>query len=199
MPRRNNGRRTRGGNRIQNVRVVDNDEARDSVRVSSILTSLSSSNQQIRVTCSYQGTLSPTGPAGGIVSLAELTSTDDWQSFDDQFTEYRVRAIQFRVFDVQPNSAATVNYWATYHQLGGAVAVSPSDIVDRPDARVLTPGAGWLTLDWAAHGQPEMEFQPVVGGVSYGGLCYNVSPAATITGTKYQIVAKFVVDFRGRT
>jgi len=198
MPRRNNGRRTRGGNRIQNVRVVDNDEARDSVRVSGILTSLSSSNQQIRVTCGYQGTLTPTAQVGGIVSLAELTGTDDWASFDDQFTEYRVRAIQFRVFDLQPNSPAVVNLWATYHQLGGAVAVSPNDIVDRPDARVLTPGTGWITLDWAAHGQPEMEFQPVVGGLSYGGLCYNVSPAATINGTKYQIVAKFVVDFRGR-
>jgi len=199
MPRRNNGRRTRGGNRIQNVRVVDNDEACDSVRVSGILTSLSSSNQQIRVTCGYQGTLTPTAQVGGIVSLAELTGTDDWASFDDQFTEYRVRAIQFRVFDLQPNSPAVVNLWATYHQLGGAVAVSPNDIVDRPDARVLTPGTGWITLDWAAHGQPEMEFQPVVGGLSYGGLCYNVSPAATINGTKYQIVAKFVVDFRGRT
>jgi len=199
MPRRNNGRRLRGGNRIQNVRVVDNDEARDSVRVSSILTSLSSSNQQIRVTCGYQATLSPTAQAGGIVALNELQSTDDWSSFDDQFTEYRIRAVQFRIFDVQPNSAVVVNYFATYHQIGGTVAVSPNDIVDRPDARVLTPGTGWITLDWAAHGQPEMEFQPISGGISYGGLCYNVSPSATITGAKYQIAAKFVVDFRGRT
>lgn len=200
MTRRNSARGARRGNRIQNVRVVDNDEATDSVRVSNILTSMSASNQQIRVTCGYQSAITPAAGANGdLVSLVSLHSTDDWQSFDDQFTEFRIRAIQFRIFDVQPNSPAVVNYWATYHQIGGTVAVSPNDVVDRPDARTLTTGGGWITLNWAAHGQPEMEFQPIVGGVSYGGLCYSLSPAATITGAKYQIVAKFVVDFRGRT
>lgn len=199
MTRRNSARGARRSNKIQNVRVVDNDEATDSVRVSNILSSMSSSNQQIRATCGYQATLTPAaGNIGSTVSLVSLQSTDDWQSFSAQYVEFRIRAIQFRIFDVQPNSAAVVNYWATYHQIGGDVAVGANDVVDRPDARILTPGAGWITLNWAAHGQPEMEFQPIAGGVAYGGLCYNTSPASVLSGTKYQIIAKFVVDFRGR-
>lgn len=198
MARRGNNNKRGGANRIQNVRIIDKDEGKDDVKVSSILQQMTSSESQIRVVCGYQTTLSPTAQSGGIVALDELQATDDWQAFAPQFKEFRVRAVQFRIFDTQPTSAAVVNYWATFHTLGGSVGNEPGNVVDRPDARVISPGTGWSELSWVAHGQPEMEFQSTISSIVYGGLVYNVSPAAAITGTKYQIIAKFVVDFRAR-
>lgn len=199
MARRNNRNNNRGGsNRIQNVRLVDKDEGGDDVKVSSILSQMSLSESQVRIVCGYQANLSPAAQAGGIVAFDELQSTDDWVTFSAQFKEFRVRAIQFRIFDTQPNSAAVVNYWATFHTLGGSVGNEPNNIVDRPDARVISPGTGWTELAWVAHGQPEMEFQSVGTAITFGGMVYNVSPAAAITGVKYQITAKFIVDFRAR-
>lgn len=194
--RQNKSRRS--SKRVQNVRVVDPDESADSIKVSSILTQMSSSNSQVRIICGYSGTLSPQASSGGTVSFTELTSTDDWTSFIAQFREFRVRAAQFRIFDVQPNSTANVNFWATYHQVGGAPSVAAADVVDRPDARSIAPGSGYTELCWVAHGQPEMEFQSTTNFADFGGLVYNNSPASTISGTKYTLTAKFVVDFRAR-
>jgi hypothetical protein len=199
VQRRRNQRATTGRNQVQNVRLVDKDEASDDMKVSSILNSLSVSNSQIRVQCGYTGTLGPAAQINGLIGFSELTGTDDWTSFSGQFTEFRVRAIQFRIFDVQPQSAATINIWATYHVQGGTVSGSFADIADRPDARTVVPGTGWTDLVWAAHGQPEMEFQSITNFNAFGGLVYNVSPASAISGTKYQIIAKYIVDFRGRT
>lgn len=199
MARRGNNNNKRTGKRVQNVRVLDRDEAPDSLKVSSILSSMTASNSQCRVICGYSGTLSPQASSGGTVSLPELQSTDDWTSLTEQFREYRVRAIQFRIFDVQPGSAANVNFWATFHQVTGFPDVSAASVVDRPDARSIPPGTGYTELVWLAHGQPEMEFQSTTASNNFGGLIYNNSPASTITGTKYTVVAKFVVDFRART
>jgi len=196
MARRSN-RRNNAKNRVQNVRVVDRDETFDSIKTSAILSSMTSSNSQVRVVCGFQTQVTPGAALTGTVSYGDLFTTDDFITFQQQFSEFRVRAIQFRVFDVQP-SAVINNFWATYHQIGGTVPASVNDVVDRPDARVLAPGAGYLELDWAAHGQPEMEFQSISSATSYGGMVYNVNPASAFTGTKYQVVAKFVVDFRCR-
>lgn len=191
------GKSRRSTRYIQNVRVVDRDESQDSLRMSRMLTEMSNSNSQVRVQCGYQGTLTPAAQVGGIVGFTELEGTDDWASFTGQYTEFRVVGMQFRIFDNQP-SAPAINLWATFHQQGGTVPTGVNDVVDRVDARVVPPGTGWVELVWAAHGQPEMEFQSVTNYTGYGGLVYNINPATTLTGTKYQIIAKFVVDFRGR-
>jgi hypothetical protein len=196
MAKRNNNRKQ--GRKIQNVRVIDKDEGQDDLKVSSIMSQMSLSESQIRVVCGFQEPLSPQTGTTGIYALATLQSTDDWASFSAQFKEFRIRAIQFRVFDVQPNAAAVVNLWATFHTLGGTVGTDPGDIVDRPDARSVVPGTGYVELNWVAHGQPEMEFQPVSAAIPFGGIVYNYSPAATIVGTKYQVMIKYIVDFRAR-
>jgi len=188
----------RSNARIQNVRLVDKDEGSDDILVSSMLSRMTKTESQTRVVCGFQETVTPSGPTGGIYSLATLQSTDDWASFSAQFKEFRIRAIQFRVFDMQPSSAATINIWATFHTLGGDVGSNPSDIDDRPDARVIPPGTGYVDLNWVAHGQPELEYQPVSAAIPYGGIVYSYSPANTITGTKYQVTCKYIVDFRAR-
>lgn len=196
MARNSNSKRMK--NLIQNVRVVDPDEGSDDVKVQRLLSSYNVSEGQIRVVCGYVGTLSPQAPISGIVGFGELLATDDFVSFAAQYQEFRVRAIQFRIYDVNPNSAATINYWSTYHQIGGSVPVGQEDVMDRPDSRSVSPGDGKTTLSWVAHGIPEMQFNPTTANPGLGGLSYYSSPASTIAGTKYSILAKYIVDFRGR-
>jgi len=196
MTRRNNNKQRK--NVIQNVRMVDPDEGTDDVKVNNMLSTYTTSEGQIRVVCSVQQDISPTGGSSTTYGFDTLTGTDDFISFAQQYLEFRVRGIRFDIFDVQPNSAATVNYLATFHQIAGTVPSTPADIVDRPDARSIPPGTGRARLAWVAHGIPEMSFQSTTSYDTLGGLVFYTSPTAVITGTKYTLMAKFVVDFRGR-
>lgn len=199
MARKVSNRRTVGKNSIQNVRVVDSDEGTDDVVVQRLLSAYNTSEGQIRVVCNYNGTLIPSGVTTGIVSFNEAVNTDDFISISQQYQEFRIRAIQYKIYDLQPSSAATINYWSTFHQIGGDVPVGVQDVVDRPDSRVIPPGEGRVMLAWVAHGIPEMSFQSTVtAATSYGGLSYYLSPSNVITGVKYSVIAKFIVDFRGR-
>lgn len=198
MARNSNSKRNK--NFIQNVRVIDKEEGTDDVVISRLISSYNSSEGQIRVMCSYRTEVSPGsgGATSGSVDFGSLVSTDDFTSFAAQYQEFRVRGIRFDVYDVNPNSPATINYFATFHQVGGTVPAGQEDIIDRPDSRIVTPGMGRISLAWVAHGIPEMAFQSVSSYDNLGGLVDFVSPSATITGAKYSIVAKFLVDFRGR-
>jgi len=199
MARRNNQSR-RGGNKnaISNVRIVDKDDGTDDIQCQRFLQAYKVSEGQIRVVCGYRGELSQGAtPAGGIVSYGELTGTDDFVSFVGQYKEFRVRAIRFDVYDLATNTSSAINFWSTYHQIGGGVAVGFDDVVDRPDSRAITPGTGFASLAWVAHSIPEMAFQDTANYNALGGLSYYVGGGATATN-KYSIVAKFIVDFRGR-
>jgi hypothetical protein len=192
-------RKNMNKNRIQNVRIVDKDEGTDDVVCQRVLQQYQQSEGQIRVLCSYRTEISPGNAATtGVVDFSALASTDDFVSFSAQYLEFRVKAIRFDVYDIQPNAAATVNYWATYHQVGGTPPQTQENIIDRPDVRSIAPGDGKVTLAWVAHGIPEMAFQSVNNYNGLGGLVNYVSPAAGYTGARYTVIAKFVVDFRGR-
>lgn len=191
--------RKRSKNLIQNVRIVDRDEGTDDLVIQRLLQQYVQSEGQIRVVCGFRFEVTPgTTVNSGIVSFAELLATDDFTSFAAQYQEYRVRGIRFDVYDINPNSSVAINYWSTFHQVGGPVPIGIEDILDRPDARSLSPGDGRQSLAWAAHGIPEMQFNSVGSNPGLGGLSYYVSPQAAIAAAKYQIVAKYIVDFRGR-
>ncbi len=166
---RNKSSSKRNKNSIQNVRVVDSDEGSDDVVVQRLLSAYNVSEGQIRVICNYNGTLSPTAVTTGIVSYGEAIATDDFTSIAQQYQEYRIKGIQFKIFDNQPGSAPTINYWSTFHQIGGSVPVGVEDVVDRPDSRSIAPGTGVTMLSWQAHGIPEMAFQSVGTSTSFGG------------------------------
>ena len=188
-----------GKNTVQSVRLVDPEEGQDDATVQRLLSLHDSSEGQIRVLCTYRTELAGLSAAASqVFDFGTAVSTDDFVSFSAQYQEYRVKAIRFSMFDVQPNSAPTINYAATFHQVGGTVPSSAEDIADRPDARSLAPGDGHLTLAWLAHGIPEMAFQPVTGSIGYGGVALYTSPAAAVTGVKYTILVKYLIDFRGR-
>jgi len=186
-------------NQIQNVRLVDKDEGTDDVICQRLLSSYSQSEGQIRVVCGYRTEVAPGSAASTtIFDWTALASTDDFISFSSQYTEFRVKAIRCDIYDIQPNSAATVNYWATYHQVGGSVPSSQENVIDRPDSRSVSPGGGKTTLCWVAHSIPEMEFQACNSYAGLGGVVCYTSPAAAVTGSKYTVIVKFLVDFRGR-
>jgi len=194
-----NSNSKRSKNMIQNVRVVDSDEGSDDLIVQRLLSAYNTSEGQIRVVCNYNTTLIPSGVTSGIVAYGELTGTDDFVSIAQQYQEFRVRGIQFKIYDLQPGAPSTINYWSTFHQVGGDVPTGLQDVVDRPDSRVVSPGDGRAMLSWLAHGIPEMAFQSTsINQQGLGGLSYYLSPSNVITGAKYSIVAKFIVDFRGR-
>jgi len=193
MPnKRNNVRK----NIIQNVRIVDKDEGGDDVKVQRMLNQMNQSESQMRVICGYQSTLN-VAVSSGVIGFGELLTTDDFVSFAAQFQEYRVTGIRFDIYDVN-QSAVVVNFWSTFHQISGSVPVAVEDIMDRPDCRSLSAGEGKASFAWLAHGIPERAFNNVGTNAGLGGLAYNLSPAAASTTAKYTIMAKFIVDFRGR-
>jgi hypothetical protein len=187
-------------NSIQNVRVVDKDEGTDDIRCQRYLQSYNVSEGQIRVVVGYRGQLIATDTVtSGIIGFAELAATDDFASFSAQYKEFRVRAIRYDVYDINANGVPVVNFWSTYHNIGGSVPVGIEDVVDRPDSRAIAPGDGRATLAWVAHSIPEMAFQNVSNFNGLGGMSYNIQSTAASTQPRYSIVTKFVVDFRGRS
>lgn len=199
MRRQNFSRRRGGKDSISNVRIVDPDDGRDDIVCQRYLQQYKVSEGQIRVVCNETIELNPGATSiGSTYSFLTCVTSDDFVSMAQQYTEFRVRAIRYDVYDVQPNSPYCVNYWATYHQIGGVPPSAPADVADRPDSRSIAPGTGKVSLAWVAHSTPEMSFQSTASYNSLGGLVFNVTPSAAVTGTKYQVFCKFVVDFRGR-
>lgn len=197
------GNRRRGGNRknvISNVRVVDKDDGIDDIAAQRFLQSYKVSEGQIRVVCNYRGELNlPVSTAvTGTVGFGELAGTDDFTSFTSQYQEFRVRAIRFDIYDLGGGSSSPLNFWATFHQIGGTVPSTFDSVVDRPDSRSIVPGTGYASVAWVAHGIPEMAFQPISGYNTLGGLVYYLGGVSAAVNSKYSIIAKFVVDFRGR-
>lgn len=185
-------------NKIQNVRMVDKDEGTDDVKCDRLIQAYNTSEGQIRVVCGYRQEVSVSAPTTSLIGFGELQSSDDFVSFAAQYLEFRVKAIRVDVYDIQPNSAAVINYWSTYHVIGTLPTPTVEDIMDRPDCRVVAPGTGKVSLAWVAHGYPENDFVPTSNTINLGGVAWYTSPAGAVVGAKYQIATKYVVDFRGR-
>lgn len=193
-------RRKQNKNAIQNVRVVDKDEGSDDIICQRLLSAYVTSEGQTRVVLGYRGEISnyvAGTPITGTVGFTEASATDDFASFITQYREFRIRAIRYDIYDIQPNSSV-VNYWSTYHTISGTVATDAESVMDRPDARSVSPGDGKVSLAWVAHSIPEMAFQNVSSFNGLGGLSYYTVSGTAVGNSKYTIMAKYIVDFRGR-
>lgn len=189
----------RNKNTIQNVRIVDKDEGTDDIMCQRFLQAYNTSEGQIRVVLGARlDLLSNATATTGSVGFSDVTLTDDFISFAAQYQEFRVRAMRFDIYDINPSSVTTTNYWSTFHTIGGSVPVDAESVIDRPDARAISPGDGRVSLAWVAHSIPEMAFQSTTTFNGLGGLSYYLLSPSTITGGKYSVVSKFIVDFRGR-
>lgn len=200
MARRRNGN---GKNRISNVRVVDEYAGSDGARLDRMLTDLQNTQSQVRVEIGFSISFSTTtGPdQTGIYSHFSLRGQDEWQSMVQQWQMYRVRAIRFDVYDINPN-VVCFSAWSTFHETSqdSAPAFTFNQVLDGPDAQLPTNGAPKLRFTWMAKGPAEMQFQNVDSdaqdAVDFGGLRWAIGAGAA--ASKFQVVGKAVVDFRGR-
>lgn len=188
-------------NTVTNVRVVDQYAGTDGARVDRILASLQNSHSQIRVLCSSQFPQNlAANPYAVIFSGTNVRATDDFISFAAQFETFRIAAIRFDVYDINTNTAC-INGFSTFHDVTTTAYANQdlTQIIDAPDSQVIASGLGKASFTWAAHGTEENEFQSTTnsGIADFGGLRAYIG-TGTQGVTKFQVVMKAIVDFRGR-
>jgi len=204
MPRRNRGTRS-NKNRVSNVRIVDSLSGTDGARVDRIIGSMQNNHSQIRIICGDYATVATSASATqfGIYSGVNVRATDDFISMAQQFETYRVTAIRFEVYDINP-ALPVFSSFSTQHDVvpSGASFGTPTiqSVLDAPDAQLPPAGGAKAVLNWMAKGAEENDFQSTTTGGTpsdFGGIRYFVgSPGSA--ASKYQIVIKAIVDFRGR-
>jgi hypothetical protein len=204
MARKSIGVRSKGKNTITNVRVVDQYSGPDGARVDRMLTQMQNSHGQIRMLCSTTDSfaVNTTGPGSAYYSGAYIRNFDEFTSLAQQFQEYRVAAIRFDVYDIAPSVPAQVAF-STWHDVipntTTPISYTFAQVVDGPDAQLVAPGTGKVSFTWMAKGSNENEFQSTdtTGWNDFGGLRIYGN-TATANATKFQIITKAIVDFRGR-
>lgn len=202
MARRKSTRQNK--NRVTNVRVVDPLSGVDGARVDRILSGMQNSHSQIRVICGDTVLLSTAASATtyGVYTGSNVRATDDFLSFAAQFETYRIAAIRFEIYDVNPSTAIFAGF-STQHDVvpSGSTFALPTiaSVMDGPDAGLPVAGGSKMVLNWVAHGTEENEFQSdTVSPIDdFGGVRYFFGSPGSVLN-KYQLVVKAVVDFRGR-
>lgn len=130
-------------------------------------------------------------------------NTDEFTSMSQQYSEFRIKSMRFRITDIQPyTNGSVVNYWSTYHAIG-ETPLTIGNIVDRVDVKSLSPTTGSYSFHWKARGVNELRFQPTGGlagnYINYGGLGgITANSLAIPNGAKYSVIAQFEMEFRGR-
>ena len=194
--------RGRGKNTISNVRVIDPEDGPDGAMVDRMITQQQNSHSQVRVLC--QSTFAVTTATTNTFTTYDgvsVIATDDFVSMIQQFETYRIKAIKVDVYDIAPGTVVQ-NGGSTFHDVYTTTPTFTFDnIADGPDYKVVPPGTGKVTFHWVAKGTQENNFQSdsSVGSVSeyFGGIRF-LTGAGTAGITKYQVVMKAIVDFRGR-
>lgn len=194
----------RGKNSISNVRVVDEYSGTDGARIERMLSSIQNSQSQVRIEIGLGfGITTSAGPTDtlGLSTIRSLRDQDEWATMSSQWNQFRVRAIRYDVYDINPNLVA-FSCFSTFHETveGSTANFSFAQVLDGPDSQVATNGQR-LRFTWVAKGTNEMAFQNVDPNLEtfadFGGFRYAVGPAAS-AASKFQVVAKAIVDFRGR-
>lgn len=198
------GRRSRkGAPRVQQVSVVDGYAGSSAAYIDRCIQELQATQSQVAVLCSSQATIASqtNGTTGGVRTAFDIRATDDFQSMRDQFELYRVRAIRFDLYDINPSVVAPISA-STFHDVAPAQYgfFTPDAIVDAPDSQVIAPGTGKISLYWRAKSTDEMGFQStsIDGWQNYGGLRFAVD-LGSAAAPKVKVVMKAIVDFRART
>jgi len=204
MPRTKAKRTRRNKDAVQNVRVMDEYSSTDGAKIERILGHMQNTHSQVRVVCAETFQIS-TSTTGIIDSRSGpyVRATDDFVSFAAQFETYRITALRFDIYDINPASVSAA-FFGTWHDevaAGAGATFTAANVIDSPDSQVVPPGTGKLCLTWVAKGTLENEFQTVsVNGsfpFDYGGLRFAVLSGAA-AAPKWQVIMKAVVDFRGR-
>jgi len=202
MAKHSTNRSSNGKDRISNVRIVETGNGSDSLHVDRMISQVKISESQTRILCGdirYIDTATST--TSGVWDFGSLFATDDFTSMVQQYTEFRVRAIKFDVYDIFPSNTAGAVF-STFHDVYSATPTYTfANVVDGPDSGNVPPGTGKATWYWVAHGVTELGFQAASSTGSlpdkYGGFRYFVNSDTSPDG-KFQLIVHAVVDFRGR-
>ncbi len=200
--KRPNQRRQRASNAISNVRVVDEQAGTDGLKIDRIFSQMHATSGQIRV--SVNSTLQSVGTSPGNTvnySFGVVTASDEFASFSAQFRTFRIYAAKFDVYNLTPAASGLPVLASTFHnELTNNVPLNYLAVADSDDTRVISPQTIKSTFYWRAHTLDELSYQTTESNgqvVDYGGL-QLAFPTPGI-GATIQVVAKFIVDFRGRS
>lgn len=169
-----------------------------------MISAVKTSESQIRVVIGELTDVFTTTTAGvnGSIGFESILASDDLASLVQQYNLFRVRAIKFDIYDINPGQSV-LNTFGIFHDNyeGTAPIYTRANVADLPDSRSISAGTGQTTLYWVAHGTAEMQFQAASSAGSvyqgYGGLKYFLG-AVSQAVPKYTIQMHAVVDFRGR-
>lgn len=204
MARRGNNK-GRKQSRAQPVQVMDEYAGADGVKFDRVLTQLQNSHGQVTLCLQDAFNLSvQTTASNAILAASQIKVFDDFVSMASQFETYRVKRIRFDIYDINP-ALGNAAFWSTFHdQYTSATQYVPSQaaVVDGTDSQMIAPGTGKISLFWTAKGTLENGFQNTTTPTGtniydYGGLRYSI-PAGGAVNSKYYVVVKAIVDFRGR-
>lgn len=201
MVKRNNNRRTRrsGGNQTVTV-AVDGDVA--GARFDKMVSNMRSNESATPVLIkAVFGIATVTAAGGGLYSFQNLITEDDFASFAAQFTTYKVKAMRFEVYHINPGLVTPIAM-STVHIDGGNVTnlLTQSSVVDGEDSKYMDPGAGKQVFYWNARGSLETEFQGVQNFTDFGGFRYFNEGVSSSAGTAIaRVIVTAQVVFRGRT
>lgn len=185
-----------------NVRMTDPASGHDGLHVDRMISAIKESQSQTRVLIGdFVGLDVAAGATLGTYGFDQIFGSDDFTSMLQQWTLFRVRAIKFDIYDINP-AASLYNVFGTWHDNyeTSIPSYTRANIADLPDSRVISAGTGQTTLYWVAHGTSEEQFQSAssLGSISqrFGGLKYSYD-GGTPAG-KFALQVHAVVDFRGR-
>jgi hypothetical protein len=142
-----------------------------------------------------------TAAAGGsgLYTMNEIGQEDDFASLAAQFRLFKVKAMRFEVFHVNPSNTVPI-VLSTFHTQGSLTGVTgQAATVDGEDSKYLDPGNGKQVFYWNATNATEKLYQDVSLFESYGGLrWYRESGSSNVDVPLVRIIVTAQVVFRGR-
>lgn len=201
-----NHRVSRSKNAVTNVRVMDPYSGTNGARVDRLMSSIQNSGNHIMVLCGETNglTISTTADLTGNIGWSQIRVFDDFTSIAGQFNTFRIKSIRYDVYDINP-AVPNSGTFGTFHDqytIGTQPNYSFGEVVDSIDSQMVPPGTGKVSFTWVAHtplerGYVDVTPDPVASGPDFGGLRYIV-PQGGSSQTKYRVITKAVVEFRGR-
>lgn len=191
---------------VQNVRVLDAYSGTNSARVDRQLSAVQNSGNHIMVLCSETNALnvSTTADTVGNISWSQIRTFDDFTSMATQFNTFRIKAVRYDVYDINPGipNAGTFGTFHDQYTIGSQPSFTFGEVVDSIDAQMVPPGTGKASFTWVARtplerGYVDVTPDPTSSGPDFGGFRFNV-PVGTTAGVKFRVITKALVEFRGR-
>lgn len=135
----------------------------------------------------------------GVYTMNELGQEDDFASMAQQFRLFKVKAMRFEVFHINPSSVVPL-VMSTFHSDGSLAGVTGQPAtVDGEDSKYMDPGNGKQVFYWNASSPEEKLYQDPTSFVSFGGLrWYRESGSTAVDVPLVRIIVTAQVIFRGR-